>query len=82
VGPLDPPVALPGGVPKFWNKNSSAFDFPQQRDTIQVNPGDQIQGIDIILNSTPPQFDQYEDSGALLGVPAPSVDADCEERHA
>jgi hypothetical protein len=82
VGPLDPPVALPGGVPKFWNKNSSAFDFPQQRDTIQVNPGDKIQGIDIILNGTSPQFDQYEDSGALFGVPAPSVDAGCEERYA
>ena len=82
IGPLSPPVALPGNVPKFWNKNSSAFDFPQQRDTIQVNPGDKIQGIDIILNSTPPQFDQYEDSGALFGVPTPSLDAEREERRA
>ena len=82
VGPLDPPVALPGGVPKFWNKNSSAFDFPQQRDTIQVNPGDKIQGINIILNSTPPQFDQFEDSGALFGVPALSLENYCEERPA
>src|SRR5690242_734155 len=82
VGPLDPPVALPGGVPKFWNKNSSAFDFPQQRDTIQVNPGDKIQGIDIILNGTSPQFDQFEDSGALFGVPALSLESYCEERPA
>jgi len=82
IGPLSPPVALPGGIPKFWNKNSSAFDFPQQRDTIQVNPGDKIQGIDIILNGTQPQFDQYEDSGALFGVPALPLDVECQGRQA
>jgi hypothetical protein len=69
IGPLSPPVALPGSTPKFWNKNSSAFDFPLQRDTITVSPGDNIQGIDIILNSTPPRFDQFEDSGALFDPP-------------
>jgi hypothetical protein len=68
VGPLDPPVALPG-LAEFWNKDESAFDYPQQRDTITVGPGDQINGIDIILNNTAPQFDQYEDSGALWDPP-------------
>jgi hypothetical protein len=68
IGPLSPPVALPG-TPKFWNKNSSAFDFALQRDTITVSPGDNIQGIDIILNNTPPRFDQFEDSGALFDPP-------------
>lgn len=82
IGPLSPPVPLPGGVPKFWNKNSSAFDFPQQRDTIQVNPGDKIQGIDIILNGTQPRFDQYEDSGDLFGVPNLLFDAECEGERA
>jgi hypothetical protein len=69
IGPLSPPVALPGGTAKFWNKNSSAFDFPLQRDTITVSPGDNIQGIDVILNNTPPRFDQSEDSGALFDPP-------------
>ena len=69
LGPLSPPVALPGGVPKFWNGNSSAFDFPLHWDTITVHPGDSIKGIDIILNGTQPRFDQYEDSGALFDLP-------------
>jgi hypothetical protein len=72
IGPLSPPVALPGGTPKFWNKNTSAFDFPLQRDTITIHPGDKITGIDIILNGTPPRFDQYEDSGALFDAPLAS----------
>jgi len=68
VGPLDPPVPLPG-IPEFWNTAESAFDFPLQRDTITVHAGDKITGIDIILNSPFPRFDQYEDSGKLLDVP-------------
>lgn len=72
IGPLCPPVALPGGTPKFWNKNGSAFDFPLQRGTIIINPGDKITGINIILNRTTPRFDQYEDSGALFDPPLAS----------
>jgi hypothetical protein len=72
VGPLSPPVPLPGNTPKFWQQNGSAFDFPLQRDTIRVNPGDKIQNIDIILNGTQPRFDQFEDSGAVFEVPKPS----------
>ena len=72
IGPLSPPVALPGGVPKFWNKNGSAFDFPLHWDTITINPGDKVTGIDIILNNTPARFDQYEDSGELFDVPLAS----------
>ena len=74
VGPLKPPVPMPG-VAEFWNNQESPFDFPQQRDTIAVHPGDHITGIDIILNATPPRFDQFED-GALLLAPTrrnPSV---------
>lgn len=68
IGPLAPPIALPG-PPEFWNKDESAFDFPLQRDVIVINPGDKVTGIDIILNNTPPRFDQYEDSGALFDPP-------------
>jgi hypothetical protein len=70
VGPLDPPVALPGG-PEFWNKDESAFDFPMQRDMITVTGGDSVTGINIILNDTNPRFDQYEDNGKLLDPPIP-----------
>lgn len=68
IGPLSPPVPLPGPA-EFWNRNESAFDFPLQRDTITVHAGDKITGIDIILNAQFPRFDQYEDSGALFDVP-------------
>jgi|1185.fasta_scaffold13923_2 hypothetical protein len=69
VGPLDPPVSLPGG-PEFWNKDESAFDFALARDPITVNPGDKLTGIDIILNNDfTPTFDQFEDSGALFAPP-------------
>jgi len=67
VGPLDPPATVT--VPKFWNKNESAFDLPLQRDTIIVHAGDKITGTDMILNGGLPRFDQYEDSGALFDAP-------------
>jgi hypothetical protein len=67
VGPLDPPATV--DFPEFWNQDESAFDFPQQRDTITVHAGDKITGIDIILNDQYPTFDQYEDSGWLLDAP-------------
>src|SRR5437588_291115 len=68
VGPLDPPIAMPGH-PEFWNQQESAFDFPLQRDTITVHAGDKITGIDIILNSSYPRYDQYEDEGVLFNIP-------------
>lgn len=75
VGPLNPPVPMPG-PPEFWNLNESAFDIPLQRDTITVHAGDKITGIDVILNYQLPRFDQYEDSGHLFDAPLlPSNDA-------
>jgi hypothetical protein len=70
VGPLDSPVALPGD-PEFWNKDESAFDFPMQRDMITVTAGENVTGIDIILNGSYPRFDQYEDNGKLVDPPIP-----------
>ena len=72
VGPLDPPVPIPG-QPEFWNKDESAFDFPQARDTITISPGDKLTGIDIILNTSTPTFDQFEDSGAVFDAPLTPV---------
>jgi hypothetical protein len=70
VGPLDPPVGLPG-PPEFWNKDESPFDFPMQRDMITVTAGESVTGIDIILNDVNPRFDQYEDNGRLVDPPVP-----------
>jgi hypothetical protein len=68
VGPLDPPISMPG-VPEFWNQDESAFDIPLQRDPITVHPGDKVTGIDIILNNQFQRFDQFEDSGRLIDDP-------------
>jgi len=71
VGPLDPPIPIPGGA-EFWNQDESAFDYPLQRDTITIHPGDKVTGINIILNNPYQRFDQYEDSGRLLDMPVRS----------
>lgn len=68
VGPFSPPIPLPGPA-EFWNQDESAFDFPLQRDPITVHAGDDISGIDIILNNTPSRFDSNEDTGALTNAP-------------
>jgi hypothetical protein len=72
VGPLDPPAALPG-PPEFWNQNESAFDFLLQRDSITVHAGDNVTGIDFILNNTSPRFDGNEDNGSLVDSPIPAM---------
>ncbi len=70
MGPLNPPCPiLVSGVAKFWNQNSSAFDFPKHYDTITLHGGDKVSGIDIILNYAPARFDANEDEGALLDSP-------------
>jgi hypothetical protein len=68
LGPLDPPIGLPG-QPEFWNADESAFDDPTVKDPITINGGQTVDQIDIILNGTPPRFDQFEDPGAWLLAP-------------
>jgi len=68
VGPINPP-AQTVTVPEFWNTDESAFDFPLQRGFITVHAGEQIDGVDIIMNAPFPRFDQNEDSGRLLDTP-------------
>jgi hypothetical protein len=72
VGPLSPPVPLPGPA-EYWNQNESAFDFPAQRDTITVHAGQTIDNLNIILNGTPPGLDNNELSGMLLWFPRPCL---------
>ncbi len=65
VGPLDPPIPLPGFA-EAWDKQESSYDDPSAKDAIPTAPGQSITGIDILLNGTNPRFDQYEDGGAEL----------------
>lgn len=73
VGPLDPPIVMPGATPEFWNHGESAFDDPAAKDAIQVAPGQTVPNIDVILNRTPPRFDQFEDSGELAPQAPPTT---------
>jgi hypothetical protein len=66
--PLDPPVPLPGAH-EYWHSDQSAFDDPTVSEPITVNAGQSVDQINIILNSTPPRFDQFEDPGAWLSLP-------------
>jgi len=68
LGPLDPPIPLPGQH-EFWHADESAFDDPMAQDPIIVNGGQTVDQIDIILNGTPTRFDQFEDPGAWLAIP-------------
>jgi hypothetical protein len=38
---------------------------------ITVTAGENVTGIDIILNGSNPRFDQYEDNGKVLDPPIP-----------
>ena len=64
VGPLDPPVPLPG-APEFWDDNESPIDLPATKSPITVAPGQTIKNIDIIINGNSKRFDSYEDSGTV-----------------
>jgi hypothetical protein len=61
VGPVDPPVPLPG-PPEFWNGDNESsdpeMDDPQDFVTIPVRAGETVTEVDIILNEpvTPFRF--------------------------
>ncbi len=65
VGPLDPPIDSPGPG-EFWNVAESDTDIPGPTGDISIIPvppvsvGGRVTSIDIILNGTPPRFDQFE----------------------
>ncbi len=60
VGPLDPP-AITYGAYEYWHQYESAFDDPSKKDSLTVQAGQKLSNINIILNQTPPRFDQFED---------------------
>ncbi len=60
VGPLDPPIPSPGPA-EFWDTGESDTDaVPGTPGTVSVSAGGVVMAIDIILNGTPPRFDQFE----------------------
>jgi len=59
VGPFAVPMVLQGPS-EFWNVAESATDNPFASDTVNVNAGQTVQGIDIIINATPATFDDAE----------------------
>jgi hypothetical protein len=73
VGPLDPPIQATAPH-EFWTTDQSAFNDFTLKDPITVAPGQTVNGINIILNSTPPRFDQFEDGGADL-LPGAQINA-------
>src|SRR6266481_1083030 len=65
VGPLDPP-AITYGAFEYWHQYESAFDDPSQKDALTVQAGQKFSNINLILNQTPPRFDQFEDGEVRL----------------
>jgi len=75
VGPLDPPIWIPGPS-EFWQSDESAFDSVTDKDPITVSAGQTVDHADIILNGASSRFDQFEDEGRLV----PPMDALPERR--
>jgi hypothetical protein len=78
VGPFQVPVRIPG-QPEFWNDTESSFDDVSVKTPITVGAGESAAGVDIILNNTPPRFDEFEDSGGLFWQMAPLAGAEVAE---
>jgi hypothetical protein len=78
VGPLDPPISLPGGIPRFFSiGNTSTFTSTNHDDPyaftaidVSLDGASQPATVDIILEGTDPTFDQFEDPGAWLQPPS------------
>jgi hypothetical protein len=72
VGPLDPPVALPG-VPEYWNGDDEAAtnppDDPDSAQAITVGPGTVPESIDIRLNEPVALNDDCADAIVVPRVP-------------
>ena len=60
MGPLSPPIALPGPA-EYWNLAESATDDITASSPISVVAGGSVTGIDVILNGTPPTYDPFDD---------------------
>ena|SRR5436190_3151825 len=67
VGPLNPPIAIPGGIPRFWKSGGTNHDDPYDNNsTVSVGAGATVSDRDIILEGTDATFDRFEDPGSKL----------------
>lgn len=78
VGPLDPPVPMPGGVKEFWDAGESATDAPSASTPVTVPAGGEVKDINIILNNTRPRNDSFETG--WLHFPVQFANTECEVR--
>jgi hypothetical protein len=72
VGPLNPPIPMPGPA-EFWNDAENSGDDVNDQDTITINAGDTLADTDFILDNQLPTFDDFEDDGAQLAPPLVSA---------
>jgi hypothetical protein len=90
IGSVTPPFFLPGPS-EFWNQDESASDesaddpgfsyATARKDTVVVPAGAVISGKDIILNNTPPTYDQFEQPKTSPASPAISTSASAGARN-
>jgi uncharacterized protein (TIGR03437 family) len=59
VGPLDPPLPLPGPG-EFWGGPETNSDNPATPENIAVSAGGTASDRNIIMNGTPPRFDGFD----------------------
>lgn len=60
VGPPVEPYPIIGSL-EYWDVNESAYDDPAASTPITVTAGTTVSGKNIIINGTPPRFDNYEE---------------------
>ena len=60
VGPTLSPYPIIGSV-EFWDTDESSYDDPAASTTVTVTAGTTVAGKNIIINGTPPRFDDYEE---------------------
>jgi hypothetical protein len=73
VGPFNVPIPMPAS-PEFWNDEENSVDDPTLKTSIDVGAGESVTGVDVIINSPLPRFDEFEDSGGLFWKQAPLGD--------
>lgn len=67
VGPLDPPIPIPG-PPESWHSGQTNSDGGALAEPFTVDPGGTRHNIDFILNYQFDRFDSGEDGGTALLV--------------
>lgn len=74
VGPLDPPVDLPGPSEYYSGSEESNSDTATSAKLIAVGSGQTVQGINVILNNSPlPSMSESEPNNSIAAANAASL---------